>query len=57
MLKENRIKIGDLGAAKNFEQSIVRTAAGTVSYWSPEMVEFESTPNITITTSTDIWFF
>ena len=55
MLKEGKIKLGDLGEAKNYLNSTARSLRGTVIYWSPEMIQFEEIPGIEITPKTDIW--
>ena len=55
-MKDNQIKLGDLGEAKNHISSIIKTIRGTIRYWSPEMVRFEELPGIEITTKTDVWF-
>jgi len=57
MLKNNRIKIGDLGSVKNLNESVVRSSSnvGTPLYMSPEMIQFKENKMINITTKTDIW--
>jgi serine/threonine protein kinase len=55
LLKNNQIKIGDLGSVKNLNESIVRTFVGTPLYRSPEMIRFKNNKRINITTKTDIW--
>ena len=55
MLKEDHIKLGDLGEAKNFVHSALDTLRGTPKYWSPEMIDFINIPDIEITPKTDIW--
>jgi serine/threonine protein kinase len=54
-LKNYRIKLSDLGEAKNLENSIVRTYAGSAIYISPEMIMFEKNKNINISFKTDVW--
>lgn len=55
MLKEDHLKLCDLGEAKNFIDSILDTVRVSVSYWSPELILFEEMPGIQITNKTDIW--
>ena len=54
LLKNNHIKLGDLGGSINYENSLIKTFAGTPAYMSPEMIRFE-TELVTITPKTDIW--
>jgi len=54
-LKKDRIKIADLGEAKDLDKSIVRTFAGTRLYMSPEMVLFEDNSKKNISVKTDVW--
>ena len=62
-MKNNQIKLGDLGEAKNIENSLADTIGGTPIYMSPEMqkkyleTHFSSTKasNVKIDISTDIW--
>ena len=55
MLKEDHLKLCDLGETKNFIDSILDTVRVSVSYWSPELILFEEMPGIQITNKTDIW--
>ena len=39
MNNKNEIKIGDLGEAKNTEESLLCTTKGSLAYMSPEMLQ------------------
>ena len=39
MNEKNEIKIGDLGSAKNIEESLLATTRGSLAYMSPEMLQ------------------
>ena len=55
LLKNNQIKIGDLGSVKNLNESVAKSDVGTPLYMSPEMIKFKNDKTINITTKTDIW--
>ncbi len=55
LLKNNQIKIGDLGSVKNLNESVAKSDVGTPLYMSPEMIRFKNDKSINITTKTDIW--
>ena len=63
MNDKNEIKIGDLGEAKNIEESLLGTTRGTLAYMSPEMIQKYlarfgapiDTDLSEITDKTDIW--
>lgn len=55
LLKNNQIKIGDLGSVKNLNESVAKSDVGTPLYMSPEMIKFKNDKSINITTKTDIW--
>jgi serine/threonine protein kinase len=56
-LKNDKIKIADLGSAKNLERTIVRTSnRGTRDYSSPEKIEFlKGNEKVNVTFKTDVW--
>ena len=52
LLKNDKIKIGDLGFARHTDvASAITTGMGTLGYISPEMLDCRSTIN----KKTDIW--
>jgi len=57
LLKNDTIKIADLGLAKNLtgNKTKVRSFVGSPKYWSPEMIKFKLDKTINITFKTDIW--
>ena len=56
-MKDDKIKIADLGTAKNLEGTLARTSnQGTKIYRSPEMYQLsEGDTTINITLKTDVW--
>jgi serine/threonine protein kinase len=56
-LKNGKIKIADLGSAKNLENTIERTSnKGTRLYRSPEKCKFfEENKKLNVTFKTDVW--
>jgi len=55
LLKNDKIKLADLGVAKSIEYSIVRTSAGTGLYMSPEMLKLQLDNRIIVKLNTDVW--
>ena len=61
--KDDIVKLGDLGEAKNLSNTVGRTLAGTVQYMSPEQSkgrlydEQSETEYSTYKANTDIWFY
>ena len=60
MDKAYQIKIGDFGTAKSLEGTLANTVVGTIRYWSPETINFDSPHHqnrekIIITNKIDIW--
>ena len=58
MLKNNIIKIADLGLAKKISNSLDMSNNGNNGYASPEMIELKFSPiaKEIVTKKTDIWF-
>ncbi len=56
-MKNDKIKIADLGSAKNLEKTIERTSnKGTRLYRSPEKCKFfEEDKKFNVTFKTDVW--
>jgi len=55
LLKNNQIKLSDLGLAKHLEKENVKTWSGTPIYMSPEMLKFRLNNKINVTLQTDVW--
>ena len=55
LFKNDKIKLADLGVAKNIEYSIAATFAGSTIYMSPEMHKLNLDNKIIVKLNTDVW--
>jgi NIMA (never in mitosis gene a)-related kinase 1/4/5 len=55
LLKNDKIKLADLGVAKNIEHSIVATYTGSPIYISPEMLNLQRDNKVNVKLNTDVW--
>ena len=54
-MKNNKIKLGDLGEAKIITEEETMTVRGSQPYMSPEMHKKYNDRSVVITFKTDVW--